>query len=79
MSPESLVEHLARSLVDRAEQVSVSSRDDAGVLVVELRVARDDLGKLIGRNGQNARALRTVLSAACAHARRRCLLNILEE
>lgn len=79
MSPESLVEHLARSLVDRAEAVAVTSRDEGGTLVVELRVARDDLGKVIGRNGQNARALRTVLSAASARARRRCLLNIVED
>jgi len=79
MSPESLVEHLARSLVDHGEAVSVTSFDDDGVLVVELRVARDDLGKVIGRNGQTARALRTVLAAACAHAQRRCLLNIVED
>lgn len=79
MSPESLVEHLARSLVDHEEAVSVTSRDEGPVLVVELRVAREDLGKVIGRNGQNARALRTVLAAACALAQRRCLLNILEE
>jgi predicted RNA-binding protein YlqC (UPF0109 family) len=79
VSPESLVEHLARSLVGRVDAVSVSSRDEGGALVVELRVDKADLGKVIGRNGQTARAIRTLLSAACAHAQRRCLLNIVED
>lgn len=78
MSPESLIEHLARSLVDREHEVSVTSRDDGAVQIVELRVAREDLGKIIGRSGQTARALRTVLHAA-AHGQRRCVLNILED
>lgn len=79
MSPESLVEHLARALVDRDDAVTVTSRDDGGQLVVELRVARDDLGKVIGRAGQTARALRTVLHAASSQAQRRCVLNIIED
>ncbi|MEZ4393462.1 MAG: KH domain-containing protein [Polyangiales bacterium] len=78
MSPESLIEHLARSLVDREHEVSVTSREDGGVHVIELRVAREDLGRVIGRSGQTARALRTVLHAA-AHGQRRCVLNILED
>jgi predicted RNA-binding protein YlqC (UPF0109 family) len=79
VSPESLVEHLARALVDRDDAVTVTSRDDGGQLVVELRVARDDLGKVIGRAGQTARALRTVLHAASSQAQRRCVLNIIED
>lgn len=79
MSPESLVEHLARSLVDREEAVTVSSHDEGGQLVVELRVAPEDLGKVIGRAGQTARALRAVLHAAVAQEGRRCVLNILED
>ncbi len=79
MSPESLVEHLARSLVDREDAVTVTSRDEGGQLVVELRVAREDLGKVIGRAGQTARALRTVLHAAASQAQRRCVLNIIED
>lgn len=78
MSPESLIEHLARSLVDRPEEVAVSSHDDGKTLVVELRVARDELGKVIGRGGQTARALRTVLHTA-TQSQRRCVLNILED
>lgn len=79
MSPVELVRHLACALVDHPDAVSVRETDREGALVVELRVAPNDLGKIIGRKGQTARALRTVLSAAVPEGRRRVLLNIVDE
>ncbi|MEZ4405795.1 MAG: KH domain-containing protein [Polyangiales bacterium] len=79
MSAAELIRHLARSLVDDEGAVEVRERSRDGALVVELRVAPGDLGKVIGRRGQTARALRTVLSTAMSHERRRVLLNILDE
>lgn len=73
-----LIAFLARSLVDRPDEVNVQSheRDDATIL--ELEVAPDDLGKVIGRQGRTARALRTVLAAAGQKTRRRYILDILD-
>lgn len=78
VDPFLIVRHLARSLVDRPESVVVSESSRDGAVVIELRVAPDDLGKIIGRRGQTARALRTVLSAATASSGQRVLLNIVE-
>lgn len=76
----SLVDFMARSLVDRPEQVSVrSAGEEDGSLLLELRVAPDDLGKVIGKQGATARAIRTVLFAAAAKSRRRAVLNIVED
>ena len=59
-----LVEYLARALVDSPDQVSVESfEEDDGTIVYELHVADDDVGKVIGRNGRTATALRTVIDA----------------
>ena len=73
-----LVEFLARSLVEEPEQVKVTElrRDQATVL--ELQVAPPDLGKVIGRQGRTARAMRTVLAAATARSGRRYILDILD-
>lgn len=80
VDPKALVEHLARSLVDLPDEVSVATVDEPdGALVLELRVHPDDLGKVIGRRGITARAMRTVLSMAVLNERRRVLLNIAEE
>lgn len=73
-----LVEFLAKSLVDHPEQVQIAERRREDATVLELRVAPDDLGKVIGRQGRTARALRTVLSAAASKARRRYILDILD-
>ena len=71
-----LVEYLARQLVDEPDAVRVEQveRDDA--LVIQLYVAEDDLGKVIGRGGRIARALRTVVRASGAREDRRVLLEI---
>jgi predicted RNA-binding protein YlqC (UPF0109 family) len=74
-----LVEHLARSLVDDADAVEVRDVAAENATVLELRVARSDLGKVIGRKGNTARAIRMVLAAAAAKLHRRAVLNIVED
>ena len=74
-----LLEHLARSLVDEPDQVKVESfEEDDGTLVLELSVAEDDYGQIIGRGGRTAQALRTVVKAAAAKDNRRVLVDIVE-
>jgi uncharacterized protein len=73
-----LVEYLARRLVEHADQVAVEEVEDDGTLVIRLRVAHDDLGRVIGRGGRIARALRTVVRAAGVHGDRRVTLEIVE-
>jgi predicted RNA-binding protein YlqC (UPF0109 family) len=73
-----LVDYLARGLVDHPEQVEVEEVEEPDALVYELKVAEEDLGKVIGKQGRTAKALRTILSAASAKGRRRVILEILE-
>ena len=73
-----LVEYLARRLVDEPEAVRVQEVDRDGDLVIELHVAKDDVGKVIGRQGRIARALRTVVRASAARRSGRTLLEIVE-
>ena len=73
-----LVEYLARGLVDHPEEVAVEEVDEPDALVFELKVAEQDLGKVIGKQGRTAKALRTVISAASSKMRRRVILEILE-
>jgi uncharacterized protein len=73
-----LVEYLARRLVDEPDAVRVEEVEREGELVLELHVAKDDVGKVIGRQGRIARALRTVVRAAAARGDRRVLLEIVE-
>ena len=77
MSAE-LVEYLARRLVDEPDAVRVEEHERDGELVLELHVAKDDVGKVIGRQGRIARALRTVVRAAAARDDRRVMLEIVE-
>ena len=72
-----LLEHLARALVDQPDQVKVESyEEDDGTLVLELSVAEDDYGQVIGRGGRTAQALRTVVKAAAVKDNRRVLVDI---
>ncbi len=71
-----LLEYLARQLVDDADAVRVEQLDEDGTLILRLRVAPDDVGKVIGRGGRIARALRTVIRACAARERRRVLVEI---
>jgi predicted RNA-binding protein YlqC (UPF0109 family) len=74
-----LVDYIARSLVDEPGQVRVDIvEEDDRAIVLELTVAPDDLGKVIGRDGRTARAMRTLLAATSARQRRRAILEILE-
>ena len=73
-----LIVHLARQLVEQPDAVQVSEYQDGDETVYELRVAAEDLGKVIGKQGKTARALRVVLSAAAAKLNRRAALEILE-
>ena len=75
---QELVEYIAKSLVDRPEEVRVSLEEKEDVTVLQLSVAKEDLGKIIGRQGRTARALRTLVNAASAKQERRCILEIEE-
>ena len=73
-----LVLYLARALVEHPDEVAVEEIDEPDGTVFELKVAESDLGRVIGRQGRTAKALRTVLSAASAKMKRRAILEILE-
>jgi hypothetical protein len=73
-----LVEYLARALVDNPDEVSVEAVEDEKTTTLRLKVAPADLGRVIGKQGRTARAMRTVLHATAAKARRRAVLEILE-
>ena len=74
-----LLEELAKRLVDRPEDVKVEAfEEDDGTVVLELTVAEDDYGKVIGRGGRTANALRTVVKAAAVRENRRVLVDIVE-
>ncbi len=73
-----LIEHIAKALVDNPEEVSVAEVEGERTTVIELRVAQTDLGKVIGKEGKTARAMRTILNAAGTKIGKRCVLEILE-
>jgi len=74
-----LVETIARALVDHPDDVKVKSGEGAQVTVLELQVHPQDLGKVIGRQGRTAKAIRTLLGAAGVKQRKRYTLEILED
>jgi uncharacterized protein len=73
-----LLDYLARRLVDEPDAVRVEEVDEDGALVLRLHVAPDDVGKVIGRQGRIARALRTLVRAGGAHEGRRIVLEIVD-
>ena len=73
-----LVEMIAKALVDNSEQVVVTEVEGEQTTVLEVRVAQSDLGKVIGKQGRTARAIRTLLGAAGMKIRKRFVLEILE-
>jgi len=73
-----LVERIARALVDKPEDVMVTAIKGNQATVLELKVAKEDLGKVIGKQGRTARSLRTIIGAASAKERRRVVLEIVE-
>lgn len=73
-----LIEYIAKSLVDKPDMVEVREIEGEKTMVYELRVGDGDLGKVIGKNGQTARSIRTILNAASAKQGKRAVLEILE-
>jgi predicted RNA-binding protein YlqC (UPF0109 family) len=78
MQQKELVEYIAKSLVDNPEQVEVREAEGEQGAVLELSVSHDDLGKIIGKQGRTARAIRTLLGAVSAKTKKRVVLEILE-
>jgi len=72
-----LIETMVRALVDNLEQVKVSELEGGRTSIIELRVAKPDIGKVIGKQGRNVDAMRTILSAASTKIRRRVILEII--
>lgn len=75
---EELIAVIARSLVDQPDAVKVTRTDDEDSVTIELAVASEDLGKVIGKQGRTARALRSLLAAAAAKSEKRTRLEIVE-
>lgn len=73
-----LVEYIAKSLVDHPNSVEVNVIEGEKSTILELKVAQEDIGKVIGKSGRIARAIRTILSAAAAKTEKRVVLEILD-
>ncbi len=73
-----LIEHIAQALVDHPEQVSVRTLEGNRTSVLELKVAKEDVGKVIGKQGRTAQSMRVLLNAVSSKLNRRFVLDILE-
>ena len=73
-----MVEYIVKKLVDKPDSVNVSEISGQQATIIELRVAQEDLGKVIGKEGKTARAIRTLVHAAASKERKRAVLEILE-
>lgn len=73
-----LVEQMAKSLVDNPNEIEVKEIEGEQTSVIELKVAKEDLGKVIGKQGRTARAMRTILNAASTKVKKRAVLEIIE-
>ena len=73
-----LIAYIAKALVDKPEEVVVTEVEGRQISVIELKVAKEDIGKVIGKQGHTARAIRTILSAASAKIHKRSSLEIIE-
>ena len=73
-----LINYIAQALVDHPEQVTVTEVEGSQTTVLELKVAKEDIGKVIGKQGRTARAMRTILNAASAKMKKRTVLEIVE-
>jgi predicted RNA-binding protein YlqC (UPF0109 family) len=78
MEMKDLIAYIAKALVDRPEEVAVTEIEGEQTSVIELKVAKEDLGKVIGKQGRTARAMRTILSAASTKINKRSVLEIIE-
>ena len=75
---EELVKILAEALVDNPDEVQVLRRDEEDKVIIELHVAPEDMGKVIGKQGRIARAIRTVVRAAATHENKKVIIDIVE-
>ena len=73
-----LIAHIARELVDKPEEVSVAEVEGKHTSVLELKVAKDDIGKVIGKRGRIAQAIRTIVSSVSAKEKKRTVLEIID-
>ena len=73
-----LIKYSAQALVDHPEEVEVSDIEGGNTLVIELKVAKQDIGKVIGKQGRTVMAIRTILNAASKKIRKRAVLEIIE-
>ena len=73
-----LIERIAQELVDQPDQVSVTEIEGGRTVVFELRVAKLDIGKIIGKRGQNVNAIRTILNAVSGKSRKQVVLELIE-
>lgn len=73
-----LIEKIVQSLVDNPEQVEINEIKGSQITVLELKVAKEDIGKVLGKQGHNVHAIRTILDAASAKLKRRTILEIIE-
>jgi uncharacterized protein len=78
MEMKDLIAYIARALVDKPDEVSVTEIEGEQTSVIELKVAKEDLGKVIGKQGRTARAMRTILSASSTKINKRSVLEIIE-
>jgi len=78
MEMKELISYIAKALVDSPEAVEVSEVEGEQTSVIELKVAKSDLGKVIGKQGRTARAMRTILNAASTKIKKRAVLEIIE-
>lgn len=74
-----LVQYLAKSLVDHPDSVEVKETQGETASVLELKVAKEDLGRIIGKQGRTAKSIRTILNAAASRVNRKVVLEIVEE
>ena len=73
-----LIAYIAKALVDKPEEVVVTEIEGQQISVIELKVAKEDLGKVIGKQGRTARAMRTILSGTSTKIKKRSVLEIIE-
>ena len=73
-----LVEHIVRSIVDEPDEVEATVIESGQTVVIELKVAKEDIGKVIGKQGNMARALRTILGNAATKQKKRAVLQIID-
>jgi predicted RNA-binding protein YlqC (UPF0109 family) len=73
-----LIKYIIQALVDHPEQIVISEIEGRQVTVLEVKAAKEDLGKIIGKQGRNAKAIRTILNAASAKVKKRTIMEIIE-